>query len=312
MSGLKINYDKSEVFVVGGDNDTDSIYADLFGCRVGSLPMKYLGVPVTYSALKNIELDSLDVKMVKKLDAWVAYAASSGARLTLLDSSLDGIPSYLMSMFLFNKTFIEKINKHRRRFFWRRRNKKRAYHMVKWARICRSRNIGGLGIKDLHKQNISLLVKWWWKLETGDGLWQHIVRARYFRNKTVANIRSRFSDSPCWKSIMKVKDVYMAGRKVNINKGDLARVWHDPWVDNGILRERFPVLYDICQDQDYTIASFVDNDYNLPFRRRLFGELEEQWKWMVCEAKKLHLNENPDAISWSLNRGGRFTTKSVY
>ena len=157
-----------------------------------------------------------------------------------------------------------------------------------------------------------MLVMWWWKLETGDGLWQRIVRGRYFRNKTVANIRSRFSDSPSWKSIMKVKDVYIAGRKVNINKGDLARVWHDPWVDNGILREHFPVLYDICQDQDCTIASFVDNDYNLPFRRRLFGELEEQWNWMVCEAKKMPLNENPDAISWSLNSGGRFTTKSVY
>ena len=33
---------------------------------------------------------------------------------------------------------------------------------------------------------------------------------------------------------------------------------------------------------------------------------------MVCEAKKMPLNENPDAISWSLNSGGRFTTKSVY
>ena len=69
--------------------------------------------------------------------------------------------------------------------------------MVKWARVCRSKRIGGLGIKDLHKKNISLLTKWWWKLETKDGLWQQIIHARYFKNKTVANIRSRFSDSPC-------------------------------------------------------------------------------------------------------------------
>ena len=131
MSGLKINYDKSEVFVIGGDNETDRIYAEMFGCRVGTLPMRYLGVPVTYSALKNIELDFLDGKLIKKLDVWAAYAASCGARLTLLGSSLDGIPSYLMSMLLFNKTFVEKINKHRRRFFWRKKNKKRAYHMVK-------------------------------------------------------------------------------------------------------------------------------------------------------------------------------------
>ena len=144
----------------------------------------------------------------------------------------------------------------------------------------RSKKIGGLGIKDLHKQNISLLLKWWWKLETSDGMWQRIIRARYFRNKTVANIRNRFSDSPCWKSIMKVKETYMAGRKINVNCGDLARVWHDPWLGDGVLRDRFPVLFDICQNQECTVASFVANDYELAFRRRLFGELVDQWKWI--------------------------------
>ena len=103
--------------------------------------------------------------------------------------------------------------------------------MVKWTRVCSSKRIGGLGIKDLHKQNISLLIKWWWKLEIKDGLWQQIILARYFKNKTVANIRSRFSDSPCWKAIMKVKETYMAGRAGKVNSGNLARVWHEPWID---------------------------------------------------------------------------------
>lgn len=53
----------------------------------------------------------------------MGYAASSGARVILLNSSLDGIPSYFMSMFLLNKTFIEKMNDHRRRFFWRKGRK---------------------------------------------------------------------------------------------------------------------------------------------------------------------------------------------
>jgi hypothetical protein len=41
----------------------------------------------------------------------------AGARLTLLDSCLSCIPSYYMAMFLLNKTFIGKMDKHRRRFF---------------------------------------------------------------------------------------------------------------------------------------------------------------------------------------------------
>lgn len=43
MSGLKINFLKSEVFVLGGDNTITASYADLFGCQVGSLPLKYPG-----------------------------------------------------------------------------------------------------------------------------------------------------------------------------------------------------------------------------------------------------------------------------
>jgi hypothetical protein len=38
-------------------------------------------------------------KMVKKLEAWMCDVASSGARLTLLNACLSGIPSFYMAMF---------------------------------------------------------------------------------------------------------------------------------------------------------------------------------------------------------------------
>ena len=136
--------------------------------------------------------------------------------------------------------------------------------------------------------------------------------AGYFKNKTVANIRSRFSDSPSWKAIMKVKETYMAGRAVNINSGNLARVWHDPWIDAAPLRETFPILFSICQDQDGTIADFVAKNYSLGFRRRLFGEINDQWEWVVSEAKKYTLNDILDTVFWKLCRNKRLTTKSVY
>jgi hypothetical protein len=82
-----------------------------------------------------------------------------------------------MAMFRINKTFIGKMDKHRRRCFWAG---KRAYCMVKWNRVCRSKSKGGLGVKDLAKKNISLLSKWWWKLQNQEGLWQKIVRKKIF------------------------------------------------------------------------------------------------------------------------------------
>jgi hypothetical protein len=74
--------------------------------------------------------------------------ASSRARLTLLEACLFGIPYYYMAMFLLNTTFIEKLDKHTRKFPWVGKKKKKPYCMVKWKRICRSKNKGGLGVKD--------------------------------------------------------------------------------------------------------------------------------------------------------------------
>ena len=66
-------------------------------------------------------------------------------------------------------------------------------------------------MKDLHKQNLSLLTKWWWKLETRTGLWQEIIKAKYLGKDKVASVKTKVNDSPCWKAIMKVKNLYMVG-----------------------------------------------------------------------------------------------------
>jgi hypothetical protein len=99
---------------VGGDNNTADFYSSLFGCQVGTFPMKYLGVPVTYRNLRVSDLDPLDKKFIKKLDAWVGGANSSGGRLTLVNACLSSLPSY----FMLCKKFLEKMDKHRRHFFW--------------------------------------------------------------------------------------------------------------------------------------------------------------------------------------------------
>jgi hypothetical protein len=91
--------------------------------------------------------------------------------------------------------------------------------MVKWNRVCRSKCKGGLGVKDLAKQNISLLCKWGWKLENHKGLWQKIVRKRYLRNKIVTSVGNRTSDSPCWKALLSVEETYLAGRQVVLDRG---------------------------------------------------------------------------------------------
>jgi hypothetical protein len=51
MSGLKINFTKSEVIVTGVDDVERRRMADLLNCNLGSLPMSYLGLPVSDKTL---------------------------------------------------------------------------------------------------------------------------------------------------------------------------------------------------------------------------------------------------------------------
>lgn len=46
MSGLKINFQKSEIVFFGEDESQVLPYTVLFDCQIGYLPLKYLGVPV--------------------------------------------------------------------------------------------------------------------------------------------------------------------------------------------------------------------------------------------------------------------------
>jgi hypothetical protein len=53
MSGLKINFHKSELFCYGSTKEYDLHYSLIFGCGIGSMPFKYLGIPMTHRRLRN-------------------------------------------------------------------------------------------------------------------------------------------------------------------------------------------------------------------------------------------------------------------
>lgn len=91
--------------------------------------------------------------------------------------------------------------------------------MVKWIKICKTKQKGRLGIKNLRKMNISLLCKWWWRLEKGEGLWQEISGKNYLANSCVALLQKKPSNSPVWNDFLKERDTYMKGRKLIVGKG---------------------------------------------------------------------------------------------
>ena len=122
---------------------------------------------------------------------------------------------YHMSMYLFPQIVLEKLDKQRRTFLWQEGGQKRKYHLVRWETIWQSKKKGGLGVKDIQKMNLSLLCKWWLKLENEKGIWQELVTAKYLKDKTISSVTFKLGDS---RHLLKVKLIYIKGRKLSVRK----------------------------------------------------------------------------------------------
>jgi hypothetical protein len=51
LSGLKINFHKSELFCFGEAHDDANLYAEMFGCGLGQFPINYLAIPIHFQRL---------------------------------------------------------------------------------------------------------------------------------------------------------------------------------------------------------------------------------------------------------------------
>ena len=74
-------------------NNLDAL-ANILSCRVGNLPMKYLGMPLGTSFKTTSICNPILEKMEKKLSGWKRLYLSKGGMLTLLKSILSSLPTY--------------------------------------------------------------------------------------------------------------------------------------------------------------------------------------------------------------------------
>jgi hypothetical protein len=117
LSGLKINLHKSEIFCFGEAKDYESPYEQLFGCKKGSYPFRYLGIPMHYTKLNNKDWEMIEEWIEKKLNSWNGKYLSVGGRLVLINSVLISLPMFMLSFFEVPKGVLEKIDYFKSTFF---------------------------------------------------------------------------------------------------------------------------------------------------------------------------------------------------
>ncbi|WMV18045.1 hypothetical protein MTR67_011430 [Solanum verrucosum] len=204
-------------------------------------------------------------KCEKKLVNWKSQYLSLGGRVTLINSVLDALPTYMMSVFH---------DAIRRNFLWQGNcdPNNHKFHLVKWDQVILSKKEGGLGIRNLKIQNQSLLMKWLWRFASQEqALWKETIKARFgMENLWITNLSTQPYGSGVWRSIRNLWIKLFNKCKIKVGNGGRTLFWEDKWVDKVTLRNRFPILFNMSLQKEATIREMRDNQgWDLRFRRHL-------------------------------------------
>ncbi|KAK1693140.1 hypothetical protein QYE76_009837 [Lolium multiflorum] len=313
MSGLKINFHKSEVIVLDAHAEEQTRIANKFNCKQGAFPFIYLGLPISDRKLSLEQWLFLVRRLASKLEPWVGRLLSSGGRLVLSNSCLDNLPMFAMGLFLLQDGIHVKFDSIRSRFFWEGAGPKRKYHMVNWPSVCRPKPMGGLDLLNTKKMNVALLLKWVWKLYQPDGsIWANLIRAKY---EDADNIfaGSGQGGSQFWKAIHKIKHFFKVGAKHEVRNGTRTSFWSDWWLGDAPLKVTFPHLFAIGDNPSISVSAACHHDgLNIRFRRSLDQQGMTQWRALQAYVVHVQLDQGLDTIRWHLEPSGQYSVKSMY
>ena len=88
-----------------------------FWYEVGALSTIYLGLPLGAKSMSMEIWNGVIEKCEKKLARWKSQYLSMGERLTLINSVLDALPTYMMSLFPIPPGIINRLDIIRRNFY---------------------------------------------------------------------------------------------------------------------------------------------------------------------------------------------------
>jgi hypothetical protein len=130
VSGIKINYEKSELIPINLDQTETDLIKEIMGCVVGVFPIKYLGVPLHHEKLIREDLQPLIDKIPKRIAGGRGKLLSYAARVLLIKTCLASIPIYLLSFFKFPKWALDLINSQLADCLWNDTEDKRRLHLA--------------------------------------------------------------------------------------------------------------------------------------------------------------------------------------
>ncbi|XP_022041433.1 uncharacterized protein LOC110944014 [Helianthus annuus] len=230
MSGLVPSMAKSTVFF---GNVTDLVKQRILAImpfEEGSLPVRYLGVPLISTRLQYKDCKQLVERMDARISDWKTKCLSFAGRLQLIRSVLSSLHIYWASVFILPKRIIKDLEDKMKRFLWAQGGNIKGKAKVKWKSVCVPRCEGGLGIRRVGDMNSVLMSLHVWSVLTHrESLWVKWIHSYRFQNRLFWEIPVKGNITWSWRKMLSLRPMLRNYIWIEIGDGSNTLVWFDKW-----------------------------------------------------------------------------------
>lgn len=312
-SGLAVSMQKTSFFASGvSEEEINTIQAST-GMACGSLPFRYLGVPMNSRKLSLASCEPLLHQIKTRFNSWSTKTLSFSGRLMLIKTVISGITTFWCSSFVLPKACIAKINSMCSVFLWKGNLESHNTARVAWSTIVKPKDEGGLGVKDLLTWNKACCLRLIWMLFfRPDSVWvswyKEVILKGSVSNFWTTNPSQNFS----WMAnkLLKMRNVAYPLIHLGVQNGECGRFWIDNWSPFGSLQEYLEGgRTRLGIPKNATLASLHRNgSWRLPAART------EHQLQVLTFITTIQFNEESDYYEWEINGklSEKYCTGEVY
>ncbi|XP_077242465.1 uncharacterized protein LOC143882977 [Tasmannia lanceolata] len=278
IAGLDVNFQKIEAYLSGISAQIKDQICSSLCIKEGSLPIKYLGLPLITKRLSSHDCQPLLTKIRSRLGMWNNKKLSRAGRIELIKAVLSSFQIYWSATYNIPMGILIEIENLFRNFLWRGSDQPNRYSPIAWAMVCRPKREGGVGLRSVIDINRASQLKLLWHIvQNRESLWVRWFKIKYLKKSTFWN--RPMPSNPAWgvRSIFNSRDLAKSFLCYCVGKGKSIDFWTDPWHPDGPVisqtseGELFCLTKQIsieCMQQDGSWAHIL-NQTHLPQLHRI-------------------------------------------
>jgi ribonuclease HI len=159
-----------------------------------------------------------------------------------------------------------------------------------------------------HLFNLAMLARQGWRLlMVPNSLCAQVLRAKYFPNGNLLNVREQPGISYSWRSIVRGIEALKKGLIWRVGNGESINIWNDPWIPNAATRRPCTPKGRNILTRVSDLIDPVTGTWDEVLVRDIFWEMDA--KLILSIPVRM---EQEDFLAWHKENKGVFTVKSAY